>query len=429
MERFTQRILSLKWLIVVVVIGLTIFFGYQIRNVSINSDVINSLNDNDPTALLYKNIGKQFGGNEIGMIVLETGNVFTAEVIGHVKQITDSVKFTDGISTVTSLTDILDIKSSDWGIEIGKLLDEYDLPAEQPELDSLRNYVLSKDMYRGAIVSEDGTATVILFNVLHDADKQSVAKEIRHKTEAMNLPETLYYGGLPFLLNDVTDLMLSDMARLLPFAFIIIALFLYISFRSLRGLVLPLITAGISVIWTLGLMAFTGYKLTLTSSYIPVVLLAVSTAYTIHVVNSYEINRLTNRKQALIQALAYTFIPVLLAAVTTVIGFVSFIIGSYLQMTREFGIFTATGTLFALLLSVFFVPAIVSIFSIERKKTGLHNKERKNFLNQVILNPLLKIIIRHPGITVAIWIILLIISITGIFFIKTSVNITSYFKE
>ncbi|MBN1417058.1 MAG: RND family transporter [Bacteroidales bacterium] len=428
MERFAQRIIKIKWLIVVIVLSLTVFFGYQIRNISIDSDVINSLNDNDPTALLYKNIGKQFGGNEIGMIVLETDDVFTAEVIGHVKQITDSVKFTAGISTVTSITDILDIKSSAWGIEIGKLLDEYDLPTERSELDSLRNYVFSKDMYRGAIVSEDGTATVILFNLLHDADKETVAKEIRQKTQAMNLSETLYYGGLPFLLNDVTDLMLSDMARLLPFAFIIIALFLFISFRSLRGVVLPLLIAGISVIWTLGLMAFTGYELTITSSYIPVVLLAVSTAYTIHVVNSYEINRLTNRKQALIQALTYTFIPVLLAAVTTMIGFVSFIFGSYLQMTRDFGIFTAIGTLFALLLSVFFVPALISALSVGGKKSETETREKKSILNPLILEPLLKIIIRHPKVTVAVWSILLLISIAGIFFMKTSVNLTSYFK-
>jgi hydrophobe/amphiphile efflux-3 (HAE3) family protein len=429
MERLAQSIIRLKWLIIAIVTGLTLFFGYQIKNILIDSDVINSLNDDDPTARLYKSVGTQFGGNEMGMIVLENGDVFNAEVIRHVKQITDSIKYTTGVSTVTSLTDILDIKSSEWGIEIGKLVDEYDLPTKQSELDSLKNYVLSKDMYRGAIVSEDGTATVIIFNLLHDADKQEVAKEIRNKIEAMNLPELVYYGGLPFILNDITHLMVSDMARLLPVAFIIIALFLFVSFRSLRGVILPLITAGLSVIWTLGLMAFTGVEMTITSSYIPVVLLAVGTAYTIHVVNSFEFNRITNRKQALIQALTYTLIPVLLAAVTTMIGFVSFIFGSYLQMTREFGIFTALGTLFALLLSLFFVPALISALSIEAKKIQPDDREKKSTFNQVILEPLNKLIFRYPKGTVTVWGILLLISIAGIFFIKTSVNITSYFKE
>ena len=429
MERFAQNIIRLKWLIVVAVIGLTIFFGLQIRNISIDSDVINSLNDDDPTAQLYHDIGIQFGGNEIGMIVLETVDVFRTEVFQHVKQITDSLKYTRGVSTVISLTDILDIRSSEWGIEIGKLVDEYELPDEQYELDSLKGYVLSKDLYRGVIVSEDGTATVIMFNLFNDADKQAIAKEIKNKVEAMNLPETFYFGGLPFFLNDVTTLMLSDIVWLLPITFLVIALFLFISFRSLRGVLLPLITAGISVIWTIGLMSFTGFALTITSSYIPVVLLAVSTAYTIHVVNSYEFSRIVNRKQALIQALSYTTIPVLLASVTTMIGFISFIFGSYLDMIKEFGMFTAVGTFFALLLSIFFVPALISALSIKGRKPIPESKGKNNVLNRVILQPLLKIIIKHPRNTFAVWSILLLISIGGIFLIETNVNITNYFKE
>lgn len=345
------------------------------------------------------------------------------------KQITDSVKFTAGVSTVTSITDILDIKSSEWGIEIGKLVDEYNLPVEQSELDSLKKYVLSRDLYRGVIVSEDGTSTVIIFNLLHDADKQAVALEIKAKIERMNLPELVYYGGLPFLLNDVTDLILSDIFWLLPFTFIIIAFFLFVSFGSLRGVILPIITAGISVVWTLGLMALLGYELTITSSYMPVVLLAVGSAYTIHVVNSYEYNRSINRRQALLDALTYTTIPVVLASLTTIVGFISFIFGSYLQMIKEFGIFTATGTFFALLLSIFFVPALISVFSTRGKRSEPDATGRKNILNSMIIKPLMSLVIRHPKYTFAVWSLLLLVSIGGIFFIKTSVNITSYFKK
>ncbi|MCK7509026.1 MAG: hypothetical protein MZV70_36660 [Desulfobacterales bacterium] len=63
----------------------------------------------------------------------------------------------EGVSTVTSLTNIIDIKSTEEGIEVGKLVDEYNLPQTQDELDSLKKYVLSKDLYKGSIVSEDGT--------------------------------------------------------------------------------------------------------------------------------------------------------------------------------------------------------------------------------------------------------------------------------
>ncbi len=429
MERLTKGIIRWKWVIILLVLGLTLFWGYQIRYLTINSDILSTLPDNDSTALLYKNIGAQFGGNEIGMIVLETNDVFKTEILQHIKQITDSLRITDGVSTVTSITNILDIKSSDWGIEIGKLVDEYELPDDQSELDSLRNYVFSKDMYNGVIVSEDGTATVILFTVFPDADKQGIANSIKTKVEALKLPETIYYGGLPFLLNDVTDLILSDMIWLIPIVFIVIAMILLISFRSLHGMLLPLFTAGITVIWTLGIMGFSGYEITIITNFMPVVLLALGSAYTIHVLNSINLNTMKDRKQALIGAMAYTVIPVFLASVTTAIGFISFVFGAYLTITRDFGICTAIGILIALLLSIFFVPALISAFSIYQKKVEIEKTKKKNILSSIVLLPLVHLLFKHPKRILVIWCILLLLSIGGIFLIKTSVNITKYFKK
>ena len=428
MNRFAEGIVKLKWLIIIAVVGLTVFFGYQAKDMKINSDIISSLPDDDPAAKLYKEIGTQFGGNDMGLIVLETDDVFKAEVILHIKQITDSLKYTNGVSTVTSLTNILDIKTSELGIEIGKLVDEYDLPVKQTQLDSLKNYVFSKEMYKGAVVSEDGTATAIMFTLLPDAHKQAVAKEIKDKIKALGLPETIYFGGLPMMMNDINDLIVSDMVWLIPIVFIVIAIILLLSFKSFRGVLLPLLTAGLSVVWTIGLMAVTGYELTIISNIIPVVLLAVGSAYTIHVLNSINHNKLADRKQALIQALGYILVPVLLAAVTTAIGFVSFVFGAYLTMIKDFGIFTAVGTLIALILSLFFVPAVISAFSMY-SKTVTENEEKQTILTHKILLPMVKVLFKHPKYTFTAWSILLIVCIVAAFQINTSVNMADYFKK
>jgi len=429
MEKLTRIIIKLKWIIVASVLALTIFFGYQTKFLTINSDILSSLPDDDPAAALYKNIGTQFGGNDMGMIVLETDNVFKPEVLQHIKQITDSLKYTQGVSTVTSITNILDIKSTIEGIEIGKLVDEYNLPNKQTQLDSLKNYVFSKEMYKGAIVSEDGTASVVMFTLLPDADKQAVAKEIKSKIENLNLPEKLYFGGLPMMMNDISDLILADIVWLLPIVFVIIALILLLSFKSFRGVLLPLLTAGIAVIWTIGIMVVTGYELTIISNIIPVVLLAVGSAYTIHVLNSINQSKEKDRKQALIKALTYIIVPVILAAVTTAIGFVSFVFGAYLTMIKDFGIFTAVGTLIALLLSIFFVPALISAFSMYRKKIETDQAERENILTHKILQPLVNLLFKHPKYSLTAWGIILGLSISGMFFIKTSVNMADYFKK
>ncbi len=429
MEKLASAIIKLKWFIIIAVIGLTVFLGSQLKNITINADIIGSLPDNDPVAKLYKNIGSKYGGNDMGMIVLETDDIFKTEVLEHVKQITDSLRITEGISTVTSLTDIIDIKNVDGGIEIGKLIDEYDLPDTETELDSLKNYVFSKDMYKGSIISDDGTATLIAFTLLEDVDKQAIGKNIKNIVDALNLPEKVYYGGVPIMLSDISNLIISDIVWLFPIVFILIALVLFLSFKSARGVVLPLLTAGVAVIWTMGLMVLLGYELNMISSCIPVILLAVGTAYTIHVLNRINQTYNKDRKKAMIKALTYIIIPVVLAAVTTAIGFISFVFGAYLTMIRDFGLFTSIGTLLALLLSIFFVPAIISVFSLPKKKNTEQQKEKKNFLSHYILRPLVKLLFKHPKYTLTTWAVLILLSIGGAFLIKTSVNITSYFKK
>ena len=433
MNKLAEGTIKLKWPIILIVVGLTIFLGFQLKNLKINSDIISSLPDDDPVAKLYKEVGNKYGGNAIGMVVLETDDIFRKEVIEHVKQITDTIKYTKGISTVTSITDIIDIKGSDWGIEIGKLVDEYDMPETQQELDSLKAYVFSKKMYKGSIVSNDGTATLILFTMLDDADKQAVAKDVKNKIEALNLPETLYFGGLPIMMNDISDLILSDIIWLLPIVFLLIATILFLSFRTAKGVIMPLLTAGISVVWTLGTMQLTGYELSMISNNIPIILLAVGSAYTIHVLNRINQTYDRDRKKALVKAMAYIVVPVVLAAITTAIGFVSFVFGAYLTMIRDFGIFTALGTLFALLLSIFFVPAVISAFSmnkkgVEEKKEDVQSKQ-KNFLSDKVLRPLTVLLFKHPKYILLTWGLLFLLSISGMLLITTSVNIEEYFKN
>ncbi len=429
MEKFAKNIIRFRWIVIGTVLGLTLFFGFQIRNTRVNSDILSTLPDDDPTGRLYKNIGAQYGGNDIGMIVLETDDVYRTSVLEHVKVITDSLRIIPGISTVTSLTSVIDIKSSEWGIEIGNLVDEYDLPDNQAELDSLRNYVNSREMYKGAIVSDDGTATVVLFTLLPEVDRQANASRIKYVIEELDLPETIYYGGLPFMLNDITDLLMADMIYLIPIVFIIIALILLFSFRSIRGMLLPLLTAAITVIWTLGIMAMADFEITIISNFIPVVLLSIGSAYTIHVLNSIDLNMATDRKEALVRAAATTTVPVILAAVTTAIGFVSFVFGAYLTMIKEFGICSAIGILIALILSIFFVPAIISALSIHGRKSGQGKEQKEGLLIRYFLQPVVSVLQRHPKRIIVTWSAILLISLVGILMIRTSVNITEYFKK
>ena len=405
----------------------TLFFGNEIRSLKIDADILRSLPDEDPDARLLKKIGENFGGNNMGVIILETDNIYQTSVLEHIQLLTDTLANIDGITTVSSLTNIINIKGGDYGIEIGKLVDEYEMPESPKDFQILRNNILNNEMYKGSIVSEDETSTLIIFNLDNNSDVNAIAKNVIRKTEELNLPEKLYYIGSPMLLTYISDLMRDDLTNLLPLAFLVIAFILFLSFRSISGVLLPLLIAIIAIVWSLGSMAFLDIKMSMISNNIPIILLAIGSAYTIHVIN--RINKVSQSKETdvIARALAFVLIPLILAALTTIIGFVSFIFGAYLNMIVDFGIFTALGTLFASLLSIFFVPAILEVINYKRKK-NIKQKEH-SFLTNYFLKPINALLIKRPKTILTIWMVLIAISIVGMSSIKRSVDIQEYFKK
>ena len=405
----------------------TLFFGNEIRSLKIDADILRSLPDEDPDARLLKKIGENFGGNNMGVIILETDNIYQTSVLEHIQLLTDTLANIDGITTVSSLTNIINIKGGDYGIEIGKLVDEYEMPESPKDFQILRNNILNNEMYKGSIVSEDETSTLIIFNLDNNSDVNAIAKNVIRKTEELNLPEKLYYIGSPMLLTYISDLMRDDLTNLLPLAFLVIAFILFLSFRSISGVLLPLLIAIIAIVWSLGSMAFLDIKMSMISNNIPIILLAIGSAYTIHVIN--RINKVSQSKETdvIARALAFVLIPLILAALTTIIGFVSFIFGAYLSMIVDFGIFTALGTLFASLLSIFFVPAILEVVNYKRKK-NIKQKEY-SFLTNYFLKPINVLLIKRPKTILIFWMVLIAISIIGMSSIKRSVDIQEYFKK
>ncbi len=429
MERIFKAVLKLRWLIIILVLTMTVFLAWQIPTVRINSDVISSLPDSDPDAVLLKKIGTQFGGNKMGMIILESENIFTSGVIEHVRQITDTLEQIEGISSVTSLTNVMDIKEGESGMDIGKLIDENDLPDSPEEFARLKDKLLSKEMYKGVIISEDGTTTVIIFSLYDDANIRESANTVKQKIESLHLPENIFYAGSPMMITSIAHLISADLARLLPIAIILIAVILFLGFRTFRGTILPMLTAIISIIWVIGIMSLTGAEMSMVSNNIPLVLLAVGTAYAIHVLNRIDQVK-DNTNQTIVIALTSVMIPVILAALTTIAGFVSFIFGSYLTMIRDFGMFTALGTFIALVLSLVFVPAMVSVFSLKSRNYGSEKrKESRSYFSDFFLIPLQKLLFNHSKRVFTIWIILILVNIGGIFLIQRNVDIRNYFRK
>ncbi len=422
MKRIASFIVNKHIFFIAIISVLSFLAALFLRRVVINSDLSSYLPKTDPAVRLLDYIGEKYKGNSLGIVVIKSDDVFSLETIKAIDHLTRQFREIEGVTYVTSLTNILDIKKTEEGLEIGKLIDEDNIP--DPEvLYKIKEYALRKEIYRNRLVSEDAKTTLIICRI--EGDKSKVAKMIEKVTKEAALKNIkTYFAGLPFQLNAINDMIIKDIRILLPFVALVILVILYFSFGSLLYVLMPLLSVGLSALWTIGIMGIFGIPLTIITNIIPAILMAVGSAYAIHIICKFmeeEDNELSIRAK---NSLAKVIIPVFLAAFTTVIGFISFIFGSYLIMIQQFGIFTALGIIFAFLLSITLIPSILGNI----KHLNVSKRENLKFLNR-IMEKIGHWIITHKDI---VWIAGTIIgvgSLLGIPLIRTKVDFLSYFKE
>lgn len=432
MKKFSESIVKFRWFVLTFVVVVTAFFSYQFKNLQVDSNVINALPEDDPVVKLFKDIGHKFGGTEIGIVVIESDNVFRPEVLEHIMQITDTLSKMEKLVSVTSITNLMSFNVEGDNFEVDNLISRSNWPKTIEDAEVIRDRIANDKMITGNIVSEDGNATVVIFTFQGDVDINKTSSEIINKIDELQLPENIYYVGAPFMTKYIADVISTDMMKLIPISFLLIALILYLSFHSFRGVILPILTAGLAIIWAIGSFILMGLKLSMVSNNVPIIILAVGSAYAIHVLN--RINQIDEKdpKKAVVKALPLIIVPVILASLTTMIGFLSFIFGAYLSLIRDFGLLAAFGTLFSGFLAVVFVPALLSVIPVKKKKIekeGLLASKGTSYLNKYVLLPLYRAIVTYPSRVLGVWILLFIIGIAGIFMLKRSVSVSDYFRK
>lgn len=232
-----------------------------------------------------------------------------------------------------------------------------------------------------------------------DIEKETLdkVKEITEKYTKGSSLKVIYFGD-PVVSENMHEFIISDLVRLIPLVSVVVLLTLFISIKTLDGTVLPLITVLLSTACTCGLMAVFNFTFTIVTSIIPVALIACGSAYGIHVLTHYYIAlddakskgiEITKdvHKEIILKGVGDCEVAVFLAALTTVIGFIS-LVTSPMGPLHSFAIFTAIGVALSWLFSVTFIPAVLMVKPISRigKKSKImqdvSTKVRKHTINR-----------------------------------------------
>ncbi|GMV40211.1 MAG: hypothetical protein AMXMBFR64_19270 [Myxococcales bacterium] len=355
--------------------------------VGMDDDVVKFLPEGDPDVVRFTDIGARFHGLSIAIIGVEapTGDVFTAERLGFLRGLTRALRDVPGVGYATGLTELRDVAERPHGegealTVVADLIGELpapDDPGAAAVLAEMRERVLSRDHIAGALLSTDGTAAILLATLAPDARVTDTANAIRALAERMANESgsdlRLRYGGAPFIGAYVAEGTQRDLKVLAPYVCGAVLVLVFFSFRSVVGMALAVASILLGIAWTMGLMGIFGRDFTLVSSSMPVLLMALGSAYSIHVLTRVlsviDSGAAPDRRTAVRMAVADVGPPVFAAGLTTALAFLSFLVMDIAPM-REFGLWMAAGTMAILYCGLLVVPAAVIWLPLKPRAEG-----------------------------------------------------------
>lgn len=353
---------------VVVVLVIAALSFLASRRVQHEDDLLAFLPQDNPEVRAFYQINKRFGGLDVALVGIESEDVFASDFVRRLARVTRELKETPGLSHVLSLGNVMDFvpDREKGGIITGELVGAP--PRTPEERAALRAKVLSRDLVVGNLVSESGKAVLLYCFVSLGTDPKAVAARIQGVVEAGFPRERKFWGGNAFISTYIYNTTQEDIRRLTPWAGLAIIVIMMLAFRDVFATVLALVSTGIGIVFSLGLMGLLGIRFNIVLGSMPIIMLALGSAYAIHVLARYY--ALAQEGAPVEEAVARTVIgvgpTVLAAGLTTVISLLSFVLMD-IEPMRIFGLFTAIGLLAKLVLSLTFIPAVVRLFKARRK--------------------------------------------------------------
>jgi len=388
MNRFTKLVIKHPWITISITIIASLLLATGIPKVTINDNLKDMLPEHMESRKVLDELTDTFGGSDFVMVIIgnDTGTIFNAPTLEKIKRISENMEAVPGIEEVRDITNLKKIEGREWGLEVFPFME--DVPTTQDEILKLEEDVFSDDTYVGSFVSEDRKYAAVLGFLEVDADEQMVYQDVLTIINTEQGPEDIYITGIPAMRSIVARNIKGDMKKLLPFVIVVLALILYLALGTRLGVILTMLVIILSVLPTVGLMGYLHREFAIVTNVMPVILLALACADSIHVISRYyrEISLGGTAKEAVASTMKDMNLPVILTSVTTMAGFLS-MVASPIPRLIEFGIFVSFGVFWALVLSLTTLPAFLTILKPKarrRKWEILPDKHLTSFGKRII---------------------------------------------
>jgi predicted RND superfamily exporter protein len=427
MEKIWERLLKASWLVILVIILLTVFFVFQFKHLFYQNKFTTWLPQEDPVVKLLLDTGEKFGSNEMVLVTIKAkqGETFRPEILQSLKEATEELRTRKEVFYVTSLISAPYIQKAEEGLSVSDFMEE--IPTSAAELKNKLKEALSRESYISTYISPDGRWLGAAVYLRSGVDSAKAFDQVVRRITEKHLADKaeIHYAGEPPFTYYADEYLKRDLTLLVPVIILTILLILYLSFRKWRAVFLPSLVVWLTTAWVFGLMGIFRVPMNLVTPALPVLLIGLGSAYGIHVVSSIEQNR--NQRLSKIawlsRSTARVALPVFMAAITTMVGFASFLTAK-LGLISNFGIFAGIGVITAMLLAYALIPASYYLLPDSRSQVKEHPA---SLFNPNLFDRLARQVIKKYRLIILLGVVIFIFFVFWIPAIRREVNFTAYF--
>lgn len=448
----------------------TAFFGYYAQYLSIDASAETLLLENDHDLKLTREVhGRYVSPDYLVIAYSPKAYMLSDETLSTIKQLKKDLLKVQGVERVTTLLDVPLLESPPKPIQevIGNVR-----TLESPDINKtmVQNELTTSPLYASNLVSRDFKTTAILvilkddvkytefltkrnaFLELSKERKLTPQEEEQYETIKKEFKEyrnssraeihqlidnvraviktyhsegTLFLGGVMMIADDMISFVKSDIATYGIAILVIMILVLWVIFRQVRFVVLPIIVAFVAVIITTGINALVGLEVTVISSNYVAMQLISTLSLIIHLIVSYReeyaLMPEASQQELIEVTLQRMSIPSVFVILTSVAGFSSLIMCNILPII-DLGSMMNIGITVSLITAYVLFPALMMLL----KKTP----PVLAFDNVFTLTRTFARIVEHRGkVIIAVTVAMCLFSAYGVTQLMVENSFINYFKS
>lgn len=368
---------------------ITCFLGYKASQLEVDYDYEKYFPKSDDSMIHYEDYRKHYGEDSDFLLVgLENeSGIFNVEFLKKVENYGNKLLEDTLIDFVLSPVHHAGYykKAGLNGIIFKPFLNLEDKKITQA--DSLR--ILNNPLYRGNLIAENGSSICLYIKTktnLNKAEARHVLDFLEKKKNEFQF-DHYYVAGRVLAQTYFVQKMINELGIFMTSAICLLIIFLYISFRSWWGILIPLLVIIVAIIWTLAIMKFTGKSFDLLMVMLPTIIFVVGMSDLVHLLTKYldELRKGKEKETALKIAFKEVRWATFLTSLTTSIGFFSLVFANILPI-KEFGIYAGISVFVAYFLAFTLLPCVLLLVQPPQKiVTSKHDNFWDKYLRKWFL--------------------------------------------